>query len=157
MNPSPSRPESFGSSRRIARVLDSLFKIPGSTLRIGLDPIIGLVPGVGDALASAMGSIILLEAVRAGAPRLLVLRMTGNLLINAGVGAIPIAGDLFSMWFRSNAKNYALLRAWQTGDPKSISHGKWVITGFVVLLLIMGGFVVLACWLFTALWRWITG
>ena len=125
---------------------------------MGLDPLIGLIPGVGDAVASAIGSFILLEALRAGAPRLLVIRMSGNLLLNAVVGAIPVAGDLFSVWFRSNAKNYALLRSWQTGESKipGGSHGRWVGTGCLFLTLLMGGICALAYWLFSALWGWIT-
>ncbi len=140
-------------------MLDSLFKLPGSKLRIGLDPVIGLIPGVGDAVVSALGSIIVMAAMRAGAPRLLVMRMAANLLLNAAVGAIPVAGDLFSVWFRSNAKNYALLRAWQTGGQKPLEAAdtRWANLGCIVLVLVAAGVAALGFWLFTLLWRWMTG
>lgn len=140
-------------------MLDSLFTLPGSKLRIGLDPVIGLIPGVGDALVAALGSIILAEAMRAGAPRLLVMRMAANVLVNAAVGAVPVAGDLFSVWFRSNAKNYALLRAWQTGGQKRLKGAdtRWANLGCVILVLAAAGVGALGFWLCAALWRWMTG
>jgi len=158
-SPRPPPPEPRGLSRGIAHVLDSLFKLPGSKLRIGLDPVIGLIPGVGDAVASAIGSIILLEAMRAGAPRLLVMRMAANVLVNAAVGAIPVAGDLFSVWFRSNAKNYALLRAWQTGGQKPLdgADARWANLGCGILVVVAVGLGALVFWMIAALWRWMTG
>ena len=139
-------------------MLDSLFKLPGTTQRFGLDPVIGLIPGVGDAFVSAIGSIILLEAMRAGAPRLLVMRMAANVLVNAAIGAIPVAGDLFSVWFRSNAKNYALLRAWQTGGQKRLdgADARWANLGCAILVVVAVGVGALVFWMISALWRWMT-
>ena len=151
--PSPTPPT--GLSRWIAHVLDSLIKIPGTKQRIGLDPIIGLIPGVGDAIASALGSVILLEAMRAGAPRILLIKMAGNFLINAIIGAVPVAGDLFSVWFRSNAKNYGLLKAWRNGGQAAPGDvpAKGAGLGCVILAILTGGICILAWWLFSLLWK----
>lgn len=158
LNPSPPPRDPRGWSREIAHILDSLFTLPGSKLRIGLDPVIGLIPGVGDALVSALGSLIVIAAMRAGAPRLLVMRMAANLLLNAAVGVIPVAGDLFSVWFRSNAKNYALLRAWQTGGEKPMAgaDSRWANLGCIVLVLVAAGVGALGFWLFGSLWQSLT-
>lgn len=142
-------------SRQIAHLLDTFIKIPGTNLRIGLDPIIGLIPGVGDAIATFMGSVILAEALQRGLPGPLVLRMGGNMLINAAVGAIPVVGDLFSAWFHSNSKNHALLQAFLDGNPNPPAHpqSKWVIAGFILFLFVLVGLVCLAFYLLAKVWH----
>ena len=133
------------ASRRSANLLDTLIQIPGTKLKIGLDPLIGLIPGVGDAIAAAMGSVILLEAVRLRLPKYLLLRMGGNMFLNAAVGAVPFFGDLFSVWFRSNSRNYAILKAYLDGDPKPPAGPgtKWIAAGCLILILL----IVAVCWL----------
>ena len=143
-------------SRTMANLLDRSISVRGSRVRIGLDPLLGLIPGVGDAIAAAAGSVIVLEAMRLNAPRLLVLRMAGNLGVNAVLGAIPLAGDVFSFLFQSNVRNYALLHAWRTGSTpdRTVSHKKlW--GGCAALLLVTAGLVALMWWLITAVWRWV--
>ena len=142
-------------SRRIAHLLDTCLKIPGTSARIGLDPLIGLIPGIGDAISTFMGSVILLEAFRRRVPVKLLLRLGGNMLLNASVGAIPIAGDLFSAWFRSNTKNHVLLHAYLQGhpDPPSDPQSKWVLLGVVLFLLLLVALCVLAFQLLAWLWR----
>ena len=141
-------------SRRIAHVLDTSLKIPGTTAKFGLDPIIGLIPGVGDAISTFMGSVIMVEAMRRGVPGLLLVRIGGNMLLNASVGAIPVVGDLFSAWFKSNSKNYALLHAYLQGhpNPPTSPQSKWVLLGFIVFVLVLVGFCVLAFYLIAWLW-----
>lgn len=95
----------------LAKALDTTVKIPGTSISIGLDPLLGLIPGIGDALVNLIGTVILGLAARVRVPRIVLARMCLNLLINGVVGAIPIAGDLFSVWFQSNMRNAALLRA----------------------------------------------
>ena len=94
----------------LAKVLDTTVKIPGTSLYLGLDPLIGLIPGLGDVLANLMGAVILGLAARLDVPRIVITRMSLNLLINGVVGAVPVLGDLFSVWFQSNMRNAALLR-----------------------------------------------
>ena len=145
-----------GLSRRIARLLDTLIKIPGTNFRIGLDPIIGLIPGVGDAISAALGSIILADAARRKLPARLLVRMGGNVVLNAVVGAVPLLGDLFSAWFRSNSRNYAILHAYTRGEknPPAGPRAKWIVTACVLLLVLLAAFCILAVWLFARLWDW---
>lgn len=101
----------------IARVLDDCLTIPKSRIRIGLDPILGFFfPAIGDAVSATLGATILLEALRRRLPRPIVVRMGLNIALNAGVGTIPILGDLFSIWYKSNAQNLALLEK-HSGNP----------------------------------------
>ena len=146
-------------SRRIAHVLDTFLKIPGTTARIGLDPIIGLIPGVGDAISTFMGGVIMAEALRRRVPGRLMVRIGGNMLLNASVGAIPVAGDLFSAWFKSNTKNYALLHTFLEGnpDPPASPQSKWVMVGFALFILVLIALCVLAFWLLAKLWGAISG
>ena len=93
----------------VAHWLDDAFLLPGTRVRFGLDPIVGIIPVFGDALATAAGAVILFHARRLGVSTPVLARMASNLIINGLVGAIPAFGDLFSFWFKSHAKNTALL------------------------------------------------
>ena len=96
-------------AQALAQLLDSSLTIPGTSIRIGLDPLLGLIPGIGDLISNAIGSSLLFLATKAGVPRIVILRMSFNIFINMVVGAIPIIGDLFSIWFKSNLQNAQLL------------------------------------------------
>src|SRR5690349_12479139 len=98
--------------RILSRLLDEQFRIPGTTQRIGLDGLLGLIPGVGDAAGAILSAYILYEAIRLGAPTSVLLRMGVNLGIDAVVGAIPVAGDIFDVAWKANKKNAALLHAY---------------------------------------------
>ena len=106
-----------GRQERIARVdalatlFDTAFVIPGTQIRFGLDALIGLVPGIGDAITTVMSLFIVNEARALGAPRMLVARMLGNVALDGVVGAVPLVGDLFDVAWRANRRNMALLRA----------------------------------------------
>ena len=94
----------------LAKILDTTVKIPGTPFHMGLDPLLGLIPGIGDLLANLIETGILVLAARLHVPQIVMVRMSLNLLINGTIGAIPILGDLFSIWFRSHAKKTDLLR-----------------------------------------------
>jgi hypothetical protein len=101
----------------LAHLLDDAVHIPGTAIRFGLDPIIGLIPVAGDILTVLCGAFILLTARRLGVPTKDLIRMTYNQLINGLIGAIPVLGDLYSFGFKSHAKNSALLvRALKQGE-----------------------------------------
>lgn len=141
----------------LAKVLDTSIRIPGTSWSIGLDPLLGLIPGIGDVIANLIGTVILGIATRLQVPRIVLTRMSLNLLINGTVGAVPIVGDLFSVWFRSHARNAALLRE-AALKPDRETHADWfyvagIIGGTVALLLLTIAFII---WLVYKLWRMVT-
>jgi hypothetical protein len=93
----------------LARLLDGAFAIPGTNQRVGLDAIIGLVPVLGSAATAVVSAYIIMEARRLGLPRWKVARMVGNLALDSMVGSIPIAGNVFDVFFRSNQRNVRIL------------------------------------------------
>jgi hypothetical protein len=124
----------------LARILDTTVRIPGTRIYLGLDPLLGLIPGIGDMLANLIGTVILILAARLQVPQIVIVRMSVNLLINGTIGTIPVLGDLFSVWFRSHARNAGLLREAAT-KPQRNNRGDWlyvagIIGGTVVLLLL---------------------
>ena len=101
--------------RWVAIVMDELIALPNSKFKFGLDPLIGLIPGIGDTASAIVSALVLIQAARRGLPKILLARMSLNILINEGIGIIPIAGDAFSFWFKSNARNYELLKRHTAG------------------------------------------
>ena len=124
----------------LAKILDTTVKIPGTPFYVGLDPLLGLIPGIGDMLANLIGTVILVLAARLHVPKVVMTRMSLNLLINGTVGAIPIGGDLFSIWFRSHARNAELLRRAASQPYRESQQARLyvagIIAGTVVLLLL---------------------
>jgi Domain of unknown function (DUF4112) len=102
--------ESVARLEALAKLMDGVFVIPGTNIRMGLDAIIGLVPVAGDMLAGLISTYLIWEARRLGAPRWLIARMAANAMFDATIGAVPILGDAFDVMFRANMKNMALLR-----------------------------------------------
>ena len=137
------------TTESIAHLMDDLIRIPGTRIRFGLDPILGLFPGAGDLVASIVGSIGILESVRSGVPRIVLARMALNVLINGLLGAIPVAGDAFSVWFKSNARNYRLLVEHSGRGQSRNRRGDWafviVVLGVMLTLLAFafGGLIVM--------------
>lgn len=125
-------------SQVIARVMDDLVRIPGTNFRIGLDPLLGLLPGFGDTGTAFVSMSVMLQAAQLGAPKIALARMALNILINTLVGALPVAGDVFSAWFKSNRRNHQILQAYSSGGRRS-TRGDWafVIALIVVLMLIV--------------------
>ncbi len=137
----------------LAKALDTTVKIPGTSWYIGLDPLLGLIPGVGDVIANLIGTVILGIATRLQLPRIVLARMSLNLLINGTIGAIPIVGDLFSVWFRSHARNAVLLREAALKLDRE-THTDWfyvggIIGGTVAVLLLAIAFII---WVVYKLW-----
>jgi len=139
----------------IAQLLDSAFCIPGTRIRIGLDPLLGLFPGIGDVIANLIGSSILFLAAQLQVPKIIMTRMALNMGINTVVGAIPGIGDLFSIWFRSNEKNAQLLRRYTTQTTTRATPGDWIFVICLILTLftIVGGTVTLAILEIQKIWK----
>jgi len=96
----------------LANLLDTAFILPGTNVRFGFDALIGLVPGIGDAITTAISLYIVLEARQLGAPAHLILRMLANVVVDGFVGAVPLVGDAFDLLWRANRRNVWLLREW---------------------------------------------
>ncbi len=94
----------------LATLFDTAIVVPGTNIRFGLEALLRLVPGIGDVAASALSVYLLYEASRLGVPRLLMARMVANVVLEGAVGAVPLAGDAFDVFFRANRRNVALLR-----------------------------------------------
>ena len=114
----PHAPYDAGSRRAaldrldmLATLFDAALVVPGTNIRFGVEALLRLVPGIGDAAASALSFYLLYEASRLGVPRLLFARMVANVLLEGAVGMVPVAGDAFDVFFRANRRNVALLRA----------------------------------------------
>ena len=105
-----SRREALERLDFLATLLDSAVLIPGTKIRFGADAVIGLVPGIGDAITIALSAWIVYEAHRLGVPRHLLVRMIGNVAIDGLFGAVPLVGDLFDVMWRANKRNMRLLR-----------------------------------------------
>jgi hypothetical protein len=119
----------------VSRVMDELVAIPGTSVRIGLDPIIGLVPVVGDALSALVGFWLIAEAARFGVPRIVVGRMVANTVVDLGVGSVPVLGDLFDVVSRSNSRNLALFRR-HALDPTASTRGELAALAAIILILV---------------------
>ena len=105
----PSRRETIERLDFIARLLDTAFVVPGTNIRFGVEAVIRLMPGIGDAVASALSCVILIEAHRLGVPTRILARMIANVLLEGSAGAMPVVGDMFDIMFRANRRNIRIL------------------------------------------------
>ena len=105
-----SRAERIARLDALANLLDTAFVVPGTNIRFGFDAMIGLIPGIGDAITTVMSLYIVREARELGAPRHLIARMLVNVALDGVVGAVPFLGDAFDVMWRANRRNMALLR-----------------------------------------------
>ena len=101
-------PRELGTARSVARILDGMVPLPGGA-RLGVDSIIGLIPGFGDLAGAAASAYIVLLAIRAGVSRAAVVRMVGNIAVDTIVGSVPLLGDLFDLGWQSNLRNVAIM------------------------------------------------
>ena len=133
--------------RRLVRVWDEAVAVPGTRLAVGLDALVGLVPGLGDALGALVAGSVLVTALRAGVPATVAARMLLNIALDASVGAVPLAGDLFDAGFRANRRNVALFERW-LADPARAARGSRV----ALATLAVGAVALLAAIAYGAFW-----
>lgn len=131
------RTETDPPSALLAKLMDTAFVIPGTKIRFGFDAIIDLIPGVGDAIGALMATLMIVRASNLGVPKIVQARMAANVLMNSIVGAIPFLGAVATVFFRSNAKNYELLRRHSFGQRKSTVRD-WIFVAFLLVGLLAG-------------------
>lgn len=142
--------------RTVSRLLDNAIPIPGTRFRLGLDPILGLLPGAGDFLGAALSAYIVIEAARFGLPREMLVQMVTNLVLDAVGGSIPVIGDIFDATWKANSRNLALLEAHvATPEPKKPADRRFVILIVIAMVLLLVGIATVAAlllsWLVQAL------
>lgn len=134
----------------LSHLMDSRFRIPGTQIRFGLDPVIGLIPGLGDIVSFAMGSALIIGMVRHGASVRMVLKMLWNLALDTLIGLFPVLGDVFDVWFKSNRRNYLIFSEFvkENKKPRSI---------WQVLLVVIGGIIGILVLLLYLVFFWLPG
>ncbi len=132
----PGTPPQLTRFRIIATALDARWRLPGTSLRFGWDTVIGLVPGLGDGIAGAIGGYGLYAGWRLGAPLVILARMLLNLALETLVGTIPIAGDLFDLGFKGNLRNLRLLEHWLERPAATRAASRWIFAGLAAGLLL---------------------
>ncbi len=137
-----------------ADLLDSRFRIPLTDIRFGIDPILSLIPGFGDLASPIFTVVLLVQGARQHVPRVVMIRMVANAIIDALIGMVPVAGNIGDIFWRANNLNLALLeRHAQPGRPAS--PGDYAFVWLIVLLLavIIAVPVLIALWLATVIWH----
>ena len=141
-------PETVDALRRWAVLLDSVFRVPGTSIRFGVDAIIGLIPGLGDISTPAFAGLLLLQAVRMRLPMVVQARMVLNAALDMLIGLVPLLGDVADVAWKANLRNLELLeRHARPGVPPSRSDYVFVVVCLVLLALIALAPVVLLVWL----------
>lgn len=131
--------------RKLAWLLDNAIRLPGG-FRIGVDGLIGLVPGVGDLLAALLSSYIVVEAARMKVGGSVLMRMVGNIALELGIGLVPVFGDLFDFAFKANTRNLKLVEAYLEQPDKTRQHSRWrVAAAILALALVIVAVLMLAC------------
>jgi len=120
----------------LAYIMDEVVRVPGTKFRFGLDPLLGLIPGVGDTSSALVSAFAMIQAVRVGVPKVLLMKMALNVLVNEVIGVIPVIGDAFSFWFKSNARNYEIIKTHRLGS-RAPSRSDWVFVIAILALLVL--------------------
>jgi Domain of unknown function (DUF4112) len=133
--------------RQLSKLLDSAIVIPGTKQRIGLDPILGLIPGGGDTVSAALSGYIIIEAARMGLPREALLQMVLNLAIDTVAGSVPVLGDVFDVFSKANLRNMQIVESHaqiplHSTKPDRLFIGL-LIVGLIMFALAVGGITVL--------------
>lgn len=144
--------------RTITHLLDNAVAIPGTRFRVGLDPILGLLPGAGDFVGAALSVYIVIEAARFGLPQKTLTQMVSNLVLDSIGGSLPILGDVFDTTWKANSRNLALLEAHIAApEPTKAADRRFVVLVIVALALLLIGIAIVATLLITWLVKTLAG
>ena len=139
---------------RLSHVLDKAIPIPGTKGRIGLDPILGLIPGGGDTIAGLLSAYIIWESARMGLSRKVIGQMVANVLLDSLAGSVPVVGDVFDVTWKANVRNIELLEHHLNYIPENKKVNRLFLIGLsVVLILIVLAFTLLTLTIVTWLWK----
>ena len=154
IEPDEKLPQDLVALRRFAFLMDEAFTIPGTRAHVGLDAILGLIPGIGDIIGGGLSTWIGVGALRHRVPTTIIVRMVLNIALDLLFGAVPVAGDVFDFLFEENMKNMRLLEMHRDRrrPPRTVAQVGFVasaIVGFVILLalVILTGVIALVIWL----------
>ena len=155
---SKSQAASLRRLRRISHLLDNAIPIPGTKYRIGLDPILGLIPGGGDLIGSIFAGYVVFKSAQMGVPQETLVKMAANIVFDTVAGTVPVAGDLFDVAWKANVKNIELLDA-HLGSPEQGKKADWLFVAALLLglILIVGSVIFLSVMIFGWLFRVFTG
>ncbi|SMO36717.1 DUF4112 domain-containing protein [Gracilimonas mengyeensis] len=145
-------------SRKYAELLDSRFTIPGTEIRFGIDPLIGLITGYGDLAGAALSVYFMYFATRLGAQSGVLIRMFVNVLADLAIGVIPVLGDLFDVGWKANIRNAKLLEKLEQNPEKLEKQSSllmWLL--FAVLVAILIGIIALTAWIISEVWETLFG
>lgn len=142
--------------QRYATLLDKAFRIPGTNIRFGLDPIVGLIPGLGDLASPVFAGLLMVEGARLKVPKIILMRMLVNALTDAVIGAIPFVGIVGDVFFRANTKNLALLERHAVDGGRPATRADYWFVWSMLAALVIGVIliVVLAIWLLGKMWAY---
>ena len=126
----------------LAWLLDNSIKLPGTSWRIGLDGVIGLIPGIGDLAAGGLSTYILYQALKLKVPRAIIARMALNVLLESVIGVIPILGDLFDFVFKANQRNVNLMRKYVLNPRDTTRQSLLTLIFLLVFFIVVLGFMV---------------
>ncbi len=140
---------------RLAWLLDSTFRIPGTQIRFGLDGLIGLIPGIGDAAGAVISSHILTQAAQMGVPKSILLKMAFNIGLDAILGIIPILGDVSDFMWKANQRNVELLNDYLEQPEKTVTHSRFFVA--IMGLVVFSGVVFIGMLGFLLIrWLWLS-
>jgi hypothetical protein len=129
--PTPNQLTSDEHLDHIAALLDDMFRIPGTQIRFGLDALIGWVPGIGDAMAGIASFLIVFASWRRGAKAVTLVRMIANVLLETAIGTIPVAGDVFHVFWKANRRNFRLLMR-EKEQPGANTRRDWMFLAVIL-------------------------
>ncbi|WP_336359268.1 DUF4112 domain-containing protein [Haladaptatus sp. ZSTT2] len=129
--------ERLDTLRSLSTLLDNSIRVPGTNYRIGLDPIVGMLPVAGDLPTTALSVYIVFEAASIGVPRATLWRMVVNLVVDAVFGSIPVVGDVFDAVWKANARNVALLEARRGDATGAVADERYLLLASAGLLFVL--------------------